>query len=192
MKGIICNGVFYVAPEKIIANGVTYYPNSTYYYDLGYRDVVDVEYEESPYYDYSPVYAYSEDMSVINKVMQPTLKPLEELKVIREAESEAYYQSTEVKEFTYNDVSMWWDDELRSKLTTKANYSSGEIKVWYSGVAYTMECSELISMLESIELYSSSCYERWQKLRALITECTDRENLLEIDITSGYPEKLEL
>ncbi len=192
MKGIIINGVFYVAPEKIIANGVTYYPNSTYYYSLGYREVVDVEYEVSPYCDYSPVYAYAEDMSVIHKTMQPTLKPLEELKEIRVAEAEVYYQSAEVKEFTYNDIPMWWDDELRSKLTTKANYSSGEVGVWYDGLMYTMERSTLVAMLESVELYSASCYSNLQELKLSIAACTESENLLETDITSGYPKKLEL
>lgn len=109
-------------------------------------------------------------------------------------EIERYDQSFEVNEFFVNGVSMWLDKATRAGLLLRfqAEQASGLIDttLWYNGISYPLKVNQAISMLYTLELYASECYDNTQKHLSAIKQLTTIEEIEAYDYTVGYPEKL--
>lgn len=110
-------------------------------------------------------------------------------------EIEDYYNSSNVKSFIVNGNEEWWEEGMMSYLRDlrdiKQQRELGNIKLYFHNICYSnVTLGTLVEMLNSITLYKEKCLDNMMSLKAQVNNATLRVNLNNIDITSGYPQKL--
>lgn len=102
--------------------------------------------------------------------------------------------SISVNSFFLSGKRMWLDKSTRSGLMLRLNaeHSAGKQTtiLWYDGSPISLSVSCAISMLNSLELYASQCYDKTQDHISTVSSMTDPEQVLMYDYTEGYPEHL--
>lgn len=105
-----------------------------------------------------------------------------------------YDSSSEVNEFTVNDIPMWLDKATRVglKLRFETEIEDGETEttLWYNGVAFPLEINMAVKMLHAIEKYASRCYDNTQRHIGCVKQLENIEDIQNYDYRSGYPDKL--
>lgn len=106
----------------------------------------------------------------------------------------AHDSSSDVNEFTVNDIPIWLDKATRVglKLRFETEIEDGETEttLWYNGVAFPLEINTAIKMLHAIEKYASKCYDNTQKHIGCVNQLDNIEDVQNYDYRVGYPEKL--
>lgn len=105
-----------------------------------------------------------------------------------------YDSSSEVNEFTVNDIPMWLDKATRVglKLRFETEIEDGETEttLWYNGVAFPLEINMAVKMLHAIEKYASRCYDNTQRHIGCVKQLENIEDIQNYDYRNGYPDKL--
>ena len=120
-----------------------------------------------------------------------------EIEVMRDkllSEIMYYDSSDEVNSFTIKGVGLWLDKATRTglRLRFESEKALGKTKtsLWYGDVMFELQLDDAISMIHSIEVYASECYDNTQRNCKEVRELTDIEQLKSYDYKKGYPEKL--
>lgn len=57
-------------------------------------------------------------------------------------------------------------------------------------ISIVMECTQLLKLLQTLEVYAIDCYNKTTDHEYAIKNCLNQEEIVEYDHTIGYPEKL--
>lgn len=111
-------------------------------------------------------------------------------------EIEDYDNSTEVNEFFLAGQPMWLDAHTRQtlRISIDSYQSSGAETVtkWFNGYRYTFPTNAWISMLNALEIYAAEALNVTESHKSAVMAMESIEDVNAYDITSGYPEKLNL
>jgi len=120
------------------------------------------------------------------------------LEVIKEEILEqlsAYDESENVNSFTVNGYSMWLTKSERAGLRMRLDAEEGAGKesttLWAGVLSISLPIDTAKSLLQSLEIYASECYDKTAEHKANITALTDISEIGAYDYTTGYPDKLE-
>lgn len=106
----------------------------------------------------------------------------------------AYDKSDAVNEFLVNGQHCWLDKFERVSLVNSVQSAkdSGEASyiLYLNGVAFDIPVDTALGLLQQIELYATSCYRKTEEHKAAVNNFSVLEDILNYDITAGYPEKL--
>lgn len=104
------------------------------------------------------------------------------------------YNNEEIKSFTINDITVWFDVEKRSylkNLIDSAKLLEQEIISFYvDDLLVNIKVSEAEIMLAKIQLYINDCDIISKQHELNIDKLTTIEEVDSYDYTTGYPEKL--
>lgn len=105
--------------------------------------------------------------------------------------------STEVNEFFYLGKSMWYDKVTRATISYSMECekkSGAETTGLYDNddVKYTLPIDLAISMFGQLEIYAKKCYNQTAFHHNALMALDNVDDLLAYDITTGYPEKLNI
>ena len=107
----------------------------------------------------------------------------------------AYDQSENVNSFVVNDEQVWLDKATRvglmNSVTIEKNSGKANSIIWLNNKGITVDCTTLIEMLNSLELYALACYNKTEEHKSNVEKLTDVSQLDNYDYTQDYPEKLE-
>lgn len=139
--------------------------------------------------DYAPLYN-EVGLVVIPLDMESAKKELTE-KIL------AYDSSESVNSFTFGGIPMWLDKATRVglKLRFEAEIALGNetTTLWLNGMNFTLPLSgerSAMNVLVALEVYASASYDATQMHLANVAAMTTAEEIIDYDITSGYPDKL--
>lgn len=109
---------------------------------------------------------------------------------------EEYDNSEEVNGFYINDSLEWISKDTRVGLVNsiglEKSLSRETTEVWTnSGSHLEIPCDTALEILKDIELYAIDCYRVTQKHKSLVENSKTLQDLIDLDITSDYPEKLK-
>jgi len=127
-------------------------------------------------------------------LLLPTEKTLVSAKQAKLKEIADYDTSSAVNEFTYMNVPMWIDFDLRKDIThdikvLKAK-NINEFTFWFNGTPMTFPIDVLESLLVEIEIYALGCFNVTAQHKANVTALETIEEVENYDFTVGYPTKL--
>ena len=129
------------------------------------------------------------DMEVI--IYVPTL---EDEKYRKLHEIRAYDTSSNVNEFFISGESAWAPKDVRvalmNLLNTEKQVGRTETMFWFNNKQYTVDIDLTVTMLNSLELYASNCYNVTNTHIAAVTNLSTIEEVINYDYTKGYPDKL--
>jgi hypothetical protein len=114
---------------------------------------------------------------------------------LRLEELAAYDASEEVNIFYVNGKKMWFDKVTRtcivySMQTEKASGATETTLYDNDNVPYVLPIDAAIQMFGALELYAKACYNKTAEHAAEIKALESVQDVLDYDITVGYPEKL--
>lgn len=128
--------------------------------------------------------------------VEPYMPTLEEVKVRKIAEIDAYDTSDAVNSFVLNGASVWLDWEMRQRARTKieATQKAGKpnVTLWFGTVHFELPCELATQLIWLVEDYAGDCYDVTASHKAAIDAMTDKEAVEGYDFTKGYPDKLEI
>lgn len=108
-------------------------------------------------------------------------------------ESEEAFNAS--KHFLLEENSLWIDSERRAALkeSTTLLLSSGveTTTLWEGTEKYEISCSNLLKIINDLELYSQECFNVYQEHNKNIKELQNKEDINQYDCTTGYPEILK-
>lgn len=111
-------------------------------------------------------------------------------------EIEAYDESDAVNEFLLAGQPLWLDAQTRQQLriSIEAYKAQGAETVtkWFGGQQYTFPTSAWLSMLNALEVYAAEALNVTEAHRSQVMAMTSIADVEAMDITQGYPEKLNL
>lgn len=106
----------------------------------------------------------------------------------------AYDSSESINSFSVGDRDIWIDKMTRASLLLRfqAEQSNGltETSVWHEGREYHLSLDAAMSMLYTIEIYASKCYDNTQRHIAIVKLLNSIDEVDSYDYTTGYPDKL--
>lgn len=104
-----------------------------------------------------------------------------------------YDESEEVNSFILNGTSMWIKLNTRISVmnSTKIKQEHGieTTTLRYEGLAYTLPCDTIISLLQQIEIYADACFNVTAEHLTEVAKLKTIKEVNSYDITAGYPEK---
>lgn len=105
--------------------------------------------------------------------------------------------STEVNEFFYNGKSMWFDKVTRACIaysiqSEKDNGATTTVLFDNDNEPHTLPVDLALQLFGALEVYAKQCYNATQTHLAALKGLDTVEALLEYNILSGYPEKLNI
>ena len=105
-----------------------------------------------------------------------------------------YDSSESVNSFYVGNVTMWLDKSTRVglKLRFDAEIASGKTDtiLWHEGHQFPLTLENALTMLNSIELYASACYDNTQRHISIVNSLTSIDEIKHYNYKEGYPEKL--
>src|SRR5574344_336071 len=108
----------------------------------------------------------------------------------------AYDSSDKVNSFTVNGVETWLSPSVRSNYRTSIDAAEllgeGNITLQVAGLIITVTIQQAKEMLAQIQRYADNCFIVTGKHKKNVNDCTSIKEIEEIDITSGYPEKIKI
>lgn len=126
---------------------------------------------------------------------EPTAEELlERAKMNKIAEIDSYDHSNSVDCFYLNNNEMWLTVEERQQIATQisANETIGRETMtrWFDGNEYTFPISTWKQMLVALEVYAGDAINVTESHKAAINAMNSIEQIINYDITAGYPQKL--
>lgn len=121
---------------------------------------------------------------------------LDKAKQLKISEINAYDTSSAVNGFTYKGQFMWLSREDRTALQDRFSREIAKgvetTNLFYEGFAINITPQEGLALVNSVADYADQCFDNTQKNRAKVNAAMSVEEINNIDITQGYPEKLAL
>jgi hypothetical protein len=121
----------------------------------------------------------------------PSTKELKDLLVKVQNQ---YDSSDEVNGFFINGGIVWLDKATRlgliNSLTVQKENGDASGTLWLDGNFYEVEIDLALKFLKTLELYAIECYNVTQRHLAEINSLTDRDDILNYDVTKGYPSRI--
>lgn len=109
---------------------------------------------------------------------------------------EDYDSSEEVNLFYLAGQPMWLDAQTRQTLRTSIDsyvaLGIGQVTKWFNGQQFTFPTQAWLSMLNALEVYAAEALNVTESHKVAINAMTNIEDIENYDITTGYPEKLNL
>ena len=109
-------------------------------------------------------------------------------------EINSYDTSDNVNSFTYKGTEMWLSREdrivLKDRFEREKSNSVEITNLYYNGYAINITPDEGIYLIDSISAYADKCFDNTQKNISLANACMSVEEVESIDVTAGYPDKL--
>lgn len=109
-------------------------------------------------------------------------------------EINSYDTSDNVNSFTYKGTEMWLSREdrivLKDRFEREKSNSVEITNLYYNGYAINITPDEGIYLIDSISAYADKCFDNTQKNISLVNACMSVEEVESIDVTAGYPDKL--
>lgn len=109
-------------------------------------------------------------------------------------EINSYDTSDNVNSFTYKGTEMWLSREdrivLKDRFEREKSNSVEITNLYYNGYAINITPDEGIYLIDSISAYADKCFDNTQKNISLSNACMSVEEVESIDVTAGYPDKL--
>lgn len=111
-------------------------------------------------------------------------------------EINVYDKSKAVNDFTYQGQSMWLSREDRLALTDRftRELSAGveTTNLFYQGVAIAVTPQEGLDLVAAVSTYADECFDNTQKNIGKVMAAKTVDDVEAIDVTMGYPAKLNL
>lgn len=128
---------------------------------------------------------------------EPTQEELlEQAKMDKIDEINVYDQSDDVNLFYLAGQPMWLDAQtrqtLRISIESYAAMGRETATKWFGGQQFTFPISAWLSMLNALEVYAAEALNVTEMHKSNITNMTNIQDVEQYDITTGYPEKLNL
>lgn len=106
-----------------------------------------------------------------------------------------YDKSSDVNEFSIGESKLWLDKTTRASLLVRieAERQAGKDSTifWSNGNEYTLPLDEAKSIINSVEVYASECYDNTQRHLKNAKGLTTIEEMESYDYKIGYPKKLK-
>ena len=106
-----------------------------------------------------------------------------------------YDKSDEVNCFLFGGEKAWLDKDTRVGLVNSCDVREkkghDDYTVYFNGQPVTLPITLIRQILDDVEDYAMSCYAVTEQHLAEIAALATRKDILEYDITQGYPSKLE-
>ena len=130
-------------------------------------------------------------------VFEPTEEELLAMAKVRKCDQIAQYDCSEnVNVFYLVDQPMWLDAEtrqtLRISIDSYAAMGAEQVTKWFNGQRFTFPTSAWTSMLNALEVYAAEALNVTEQHKAEVNALETIEEVENYDITTGYPEKLNL
>lgn len=107
-----------------------------------------------------------------------------------------YDSSAEVNCFILNNKKVWLDKLTRSSLfnTISLEKSNGidVTTIWFGTMSIKVNADKALALLTAVEMYAKKCFDNTQKHYAEIKQLDTIESCLKYDITTGYPDILNI
>lgn len=107
-----------------------------------------------------------------------------------------YDSSIEVNCFILNNKKVWLDKLTRSSLfnTISLEKSNGIdiTTIWFGTMPIKVNVDKALALLTAVEMYAKKCFDNTQKHYAEIKQLDTIESCLKYDITTGYPDILNI
>lgn len=105
-----------------------------------------------------------------------------------------YDSSEKVNIFYFQGVPIWLDKETRVglKLRFEAELSEEliETSLWYNDNQFTLPLETAMSLLHSLEIYASKCYDNTHRHIKNIKNLSTEDDINNYNYREGYPDKL--
>lgn len=153
---------------------------------------------EEVYEDYKPTGKF-EDTGLVRFTEECILGnfDVEAVKNARLEELKIYDSSVDVNALIVNGKQMWFDKITRTCINYSMQVekeSGNETTTLYDndGIAYELPIDSALNLFAQLELYAKTCYNKTAEHRAIIQSLDTIEDLLNYNIKTGYPEKLNI
>lgn len=107
-----------------------------------------------------------------------------------------YDSSIEVNCFVLNDKKVWLDKSTRVGLFNILNLEKANgietTTLWFNTISVEVDVDKALTLLTAVEIYAKKCYDNTQKHYAEIKQLDTIESCLKYDITTGYPDILNI
>lgn len=124
---------------------------------------------------------------------KPNIKEIKELLLSLQEE---YDNSAEVNSFYLNGKRIWFDKATRVGLINSLNLEKSTGKtdtiLWFNNVSITIDIDKALQLLSIVEMYAKECYNNTHQHYSNITKLETIEDCLSFDITSDYPDILNI
>lgn len=107
-----------------------------------------------------------------------------------------YDSSIEVNCFVLNNKKVWLDKSTRVGLFNILNLEKANrietTTLWFNTISVEVDVDKALTLLTAVEIYAKKCYDNTQKHYAEIKQLDTIESCLKYDITTGYPDILNI
>lgn len=121
---------------------------------------------------------------------------IEYQKQLKLREIDLYDTSENVNGFFYNNMLMWLDKTTRNSLVNTLNSAlllgRERVNIWFQNFSVSLDITEARQLLAALELYASDCYSVTALHKSQIEEMTNIDDVINFDITLGYPDRLNI
>lgn len=111
-------------------------------------------------------------------------------------EVEEYDNSGAVNGFYLGKQHAWLDKATRVGLVNSINAEKAVGKettqLWLEGTSFTLNCDYALDMLNKLEVYALTCYNKTAEHKKNIQNIDNLEDLLNYDYMAGYPDKISV
>lgn len=108
------------------------------------------------------------------------------------AQSTLYDKSENVNSFIYKGNKYWLDKQQRSCMKTVAESGLADIEIVFGDIAITLPSEFVKHFILQLEAYAYKCFVVTAKHQQSIKFLETKEDILNYDYTTGYPEKITL
>ena len=124
---------------------------------------------------------------------KPNVKEIKKLLLSLQAE---YDNSAEVNSFYLNGKRVWFDKDTRVGLFNLLNIEKASntetITLWFSNTSIEIQVDKAMALLTMVEKYAKQCYDNTHKHYVEINQLESIEDCLQYNITTGYPDILNI
>lgn len=121
---------------------------------------------------------------------------LERAKADKIIEIEDYDQSSSVNQFFLAGQPMWLDAQtrqtLRISIESYAALGIESVTKWFNGNQFTFPIQAWLAMLNALEVYAAEALNVTEMHKSNVNNMTNIQDIEQYNITTGYPEKLNL
>ena len=107
-----------------------------------------------------------------------------------------YDQSSNVNLFYLAGQPMWLDAQTRQtlRISIESYQAMGidNVTKWFGGQQFTFPIQAWLTMLNALEVYAAEALNVTEAHKAAVQAMTNLQDIQNFDVTTGYPEKLNL
>lgn len=107
-----------------------------------------------------------------------------------------YDQSSNVNLFYLAGQPMWLDAQTRQtlRISIESYQAMGidNVTKWFGGQQFTFPIQAWLTMLNALEVYAAEALNVTEAHKATVQAMTNLQDIQNFDVTTGYPEKLNL